>query len=88
MALLNLEGVKAKITNCEFFSTPEEMELILKNGVAATTAGDNGAINVYRDDEGAIRCEAMRHLSSIDKKIYQDIEGAKAWSKKWLKKIK
>lgn len=88
MHLIDLEGCAAKETPCEFFKKPSELKGIFEKKLAATSADYNGAINVYIDDNGKYRCEAMKNLSSVEKQVYNTIDEAEAWSKKWLRKIK
>lgn len=65
-----------------------DVELILSLGLCATDAGDNGAINVWEDDKGVIRCEAMRHFSVLDKKNFHNVRKSFAWVRKWMRKIR
>ena len=87
--LVGLEGKKEQNTEYLFFESEEEIQdiLFVKNK-AATTADNNGAINIWVDDEGYIRCESMRYLSSLEKKKYSRISDVKKWAKKWLEEIK
>jgi hypothetical protein len=87
--LLNdLEGVSIKDTKALFFKKPSDIDVIFHNGYAATAADTNGAINIWKDEDDNIRCEAMRHLVSIDDKVYENLLDVKMWAKKWLAKIK
>lgn len=87
--LVGLEGKKEQNTECLFFESEEEIQDILfEKYKAATTADVNGAINIWVDDEGYIRCESMRYLSSLEKKKYSRISDVKKWAKKWLEEIK
>ena len=89
MLLTGLEGRKEKFTECMYFESEEQITNILfENNKAATTADYNGAINIWLDDEGYIRCESMRYLSSLEKKKYSRVSDVKKWAKKWLEKIK
>lgn len=86
--LENLEGVKKKKVSAEHFSKAKEVPAIIANGNAATTAAYNGAINVWKDDKGNIRCESMRYLQSLDKETFSDINEVVKWCNIWLRKIK
>lgn len=87
-----LQGLKGIDNNrnvdCLFIKTGKDIEVILNNAYAATAANSNGAINVYNDDYGAIRCEAMRNFATLDEQSFDDMKLAIAWTNKWLRKIK
>lgn len=86
--LTDLEGVSQIETECIFLEKPSDIIWILRKGLAATTAGSKGAINIWKDDEGYFRCEACRHLVIVESKKYKYISMAEKWVKKWRKIIK
>ena len=86
--LKDLFGVKAKSVDAVFFKRAAKIETILSNNMAATAADYNGALNIWKDDEGKIRCEAFAHYKAVDNNMYSSIPPAIKWAKKWLKKIK
>ncbi len=59
----------------------------LREKKAITSAGDNGAINIWDDFYGNYRCEAMRHCNILEIKIYTNLKDTAAWIKDWLLKI-
>lgn len=85
--LKGLKGTTIAEMECEFFSKPSEIKKILESGKAVTTAKDNGAINIWKDDEGFIRCEAMRYYATLDEQRFAKISEVKEWAKKWLLEI-
>lgn len=85
--LKGLEGVSVDELECVFIQKPSDIRKILASGKAATTAGPNGAINVWKDDSGKIRCDAMRWLVSVDKKEYISMLFAEKWVSKWMREI-
>lgn len=85
--LRNLEGIAATEIEAVFIDKPSDITAILVAGKGATTAGDNGAINIWRDDEGYIRCQAMQWLKTVETKRYFTILGAEKWAAKWIQKI-
>lgn len=87
-ALLNLEGTSRKSIDCMFINKGSDIEVVLNNGYAATSANTSGAINIWKDDEGNIRCEAMANFRKLDKKIFKSFYPAIKWADKWLLKIK
>lgn len=84
--LINLEGTSREI-DALFIENGREIIPILRNEYAATTAKSNGAINVWHDDAGNIRCEAMRHYNTLEKKSFKRYSSAVRWVDAWLKKI-
>ena len=86
MTLNNLEGAKNKEMECFFISKSEDISKISFD-IAGTAAGDSGAINVWLDDDGHFRCESMAYMRTIEKMAFSDVDKAKKWVKKWLKKI-
>lgn len=86
--LKNLPDVAQPEVECVHFRKANEVEAIINDGLAATAAGGNGAINVWRDDFGNIRCESMRFCITLDTKVFESINAAALkWIRKWLKEI-
>jgi hypothetical protein len=88
MQLQGLPGLKAKKIKAEYFKKISEIETNLNKNIAVTTAGDNGAINIWKDDEGKIRCESYSFCKTLDSQIYSNISNVNNWAAKWLKEIK
>jgi hypothetical protein len=84
--LVGLENT-AKTRECKMFQSPTACLDILRQGFAATTANDNGALNVWIDNDGKYRAEAQRYYSLLDSQIYSTQRQLKRWLKRWLKKI-
>jgi len=85
--LSGLPGTDGKPRDGEMFSSVSRAFDILRRGLAATTAGDTGAINFYVRDDGLYHCEVMRHMVTEDSKQFKTQKDARAWLKKWLPKI-
>ncbi|ASK29701.1 hypothetical protein CEY12_06105 [Chryseobacterium sp. T16E-39] len=89
MAILeNLKGVKKSRTEFEYINDSSEIQNILSEGKACSAAGDNGAINIYKDDKGVFRCEAMRFRVTIEEKRLNIITDVIEWADTWLDNIK
>ncbi len=86
--LVGLEGTNGREMEAVFIKKPSDIRKILRAGKGATTADDNGAINIWRDDEGMIRCDAMAYMRSLEKKKYKTLTEAEKWVAKWLNKIR
>jgi GH15 family glucan-1,4-alpha-glucosidase len=65
----------------------EQVLDVLRAGLAATAAGDCGAINVWRDLSGSLRGEAMRRMITVDSQMFADLQEVASWTRKWLEKI-
>ena len=82
--LHGLEGISVKEIDAEFIRSGKEIEAILNRNLAVTAAGSNGAINIWKDNDGWIRCEAMKYCSLVDKKIFNNIKDTIRWANKQL----
>ena len=72
---------------CVFVRRVAEISRVIKSGKYATTADERGAIGAWIDDKGKMRCEAMRHLHTIDSQIFKTLKEVKGWYAEWMKKI-
>jgi len=70
-----------------FINEGADIRVILMNEYAATSAGQKGAINVWKDDNGVIRAEAMAHFRTLESKRFSKMHYAIKWTDKWLKRI-
>lgn len=77
--LTGLEGTNGRDIDCLFIEKGSDIKVILNNCYAATTAGNNGALNIYKDDEDNIRCEAMRFCNTLEKKVFKSFQPAINW---------
>ena len=85
--LRGLEGTSGAEIEAEYFTKSSQIKNIIDKGLSATAADYNGAINIWKDDAGFIRCESMQWLISLEKKRFRTIKEVKVWADKWLKKI-
>lgn len=85
--LKNLEGISATKIDADFITTGKEVKSVLDRGIAATAAGNSGAVNIWKDDDGWIRCRAMRWRKPVDKKIFDNMEDVEKWADEWLHDI-
>jgi hypothetical protein len=86
--LKDLEGLSVKEIECDFINKPSDIRKLLKAGKAATAADVNGALNIWMDDKGFIRCEAMAFMRSLEKRQFKKFKETEKWIAKWLIKIK
>ncbi len=74
-----------------FFKRPSDIEVIVvQNNYAAVTAKNNGAINIWVNDNDEIQCEVQCHFVTIESATFKksDVLNLKKWAKLWLMKIK
>jgi uncharacterized protein YllA (UPF0747 family) len=73
--------------DCEIVSTVTAAFNVLRQGTAASASGDNGAINLWYDDDGDLRGERMRFLITEDSQTFSTKKEARTWLKDALQKI-
>lgn len=74
--LNGLQGVKSEKVYAYFSTEPKEVQNALELGIACTGADDNGAYNIYFDDEENICCEYMQRCVTKEFKKVETIEEA------------
>lgn len=77
MLLVNLPNAKGR-KDCELFHSVAKAFAILRRGLAATAASDNGAINLWYDDGGNLRGQRMRFMVSQDLRTFKNQKEAGA----------
>lgn len=77
--LNGLQGVKSEKVYTYFSTEPKEVQNALELGIACTGADDNGAYNIYFDDEENICCEYMQRCVTKEFKKVETIEEAVLW---------
>lgn len=88
LSLHSLKGVEAKETEAALIETPSELDELFKKYKAVTNADSNGAINVWKDDNGNIHSVAYRYCIEQDYQQHKTIQSAKKWLSHWLEEIK
>lgn len=78
-----------KETTALLIKKASDVEVILNNGFAATSANNNGAINIWFDhDNQSYNCERMRHFKVLDVFSSEEIEPVIKWTEKDLELIR
>lgn len=60
----------------------------LRAGEAVFAAGDDGAITVWKDDAGMLRCEFSRRMWTVDAKSFKYLAAVHQWLKDWWPKMR
>lgn len=86
--LIGLPGVAGgEIDDMSYFSSITDGLKKLTSFRAVTAAGDNGAVTVYKDDEGHYRCMFARHMTNHDETTTPTKSGVRDWLKSWHPKM-
>jgi hypothetical protein len=70
--------------DCQIVRSVSAALSAIRDGEAATAAGDRGSINVWVDDKGRYRCEAMRYMATVNSETPKNLKELKAWLSEWL----
>lgn len=85
--LQKLPGIKDKRVRAAFVTSATGFMHALIDYRAATTARDQGSINVWKDDKGLWHCEVHRFRQTIEAKTFTKKRRVKNWLYDWLPKI-
>lgn len=80
--LVGIEGIKSGRVDCQIVSSITELFRVLKPKLAATAAGDNGALSVWIGDDGHYRTSFHRKYATLNG---PNIIFTKAKVREWLK---
>lgn len=86
MLLVGLPDTTRELEADMVFS-PSAVVRALRAGRAATTAGDRGAINIWKDDNNNWRGEVLRFMVSVELKTFKKQAAIGPWFKRWFKRI-
>lgn len=79
--LTDLPGTDGSPRDCALVRSVSGVRNALAKGIAVTVAGDNGAINIWKDDEGKYRCERMRFMVIQDSQVFVRAGDIGVWFK-------
>jgi hypothetical protein len=82
--LMGVKGGKGGKVYAYFSTEPEKVQNALELGIACTGADDNGAYNIYFDDEENICCEYMQRCVTKKFKKVGTIEEAVLWMESYF----
>ena len=67
--------------------TPSVCLAALRKHRICSSAGDDGAVNVYRADDGTYRCSFCRYMAYISNETFSTKAAVRKWLKEWLPKL-
>lgn len=85
--LKGLPGVKRSKVDAYCINNTSDIESTLELGYACTAAGDNGAINVWKDDAGIIRGELMKYCVTVEERTFASYVEVEKYVSDWLERI-
>lgn len=88
MELKGLTGVTQKAVPVAWFSSASQVSRLLRTNRALTTAGNNGAINVWIDDAGRYCADYQRYLKTEARWRGKQKTRLTEWLKVWMPKMK
>lgn len=86
-SLIDLPGTNGREIECEFATSVAGMIRGITRHMAATTAGDHGAVNVWVDDEGRYRSNFYRFMSTKDEQVFTSVKSLREWLKVWMPRM-
>lgn len=85
--MLDLPGKPGKHEVSRFANSATAAVQMIRAGSIATTAGDMGAINAYRDDAGKLRGQRSVFMSTRDDRTFRNLKTLARWYRRALKLI-
>ncbi len=86
--LIGLKGTDGEVEAVDVQSKTGAMGEIRKGAAAVTSAGDNGAINVWVDSHKKYRCEFMRFMSVKSSEKFRYKADVKRWLDIWFPEMR
>lgn len=85
--LLGLPGVKRRAVVAQTARNRTSVLRLLRTNRAVTAAGDCGALNVWRDDDGSVRAEFYRHMVAQDSVQCLTYDALRRWLRRWWPRL-
>jgi hypothetical protein len=80
--LRGLPGVKGALS-CQHVDSVDQALRRIQKRRAVTSAGANGALNIWRDDKRQLRSVFCRYRRTLDVVEHADLESLRVWLDKW-----
>lgn len=87
MQIVDLPNKAGKHEVSRFADTPTAALRMIRSGSIATMAGDHGAINAYRDDDGTLRANRFIHCREVESRTFRSTLALQKWYRDALVKI-
>lgn len=85
--MIDLPGKPGKHEVSRFSASVTAALEMIRAGSIATMAGDHGAINAYRDDDGVLRADRSFYMSTRERKTFRNLRTLAKWYRRALKRI-
>lgn len=84
---IGLKGVKGgELEGPLVGMTINRFKVALRESRVCSTASDNGAVTVWRDDEGRWRAEYTRFCATVNEAVFETKSQIWVWLKEWMPK--
>lgn len=87
MYMVDLPGKPGKHEVSQFASSVTAALKMIRAGSIATMAGDNGAINAYRADDGTLRADRSVYMATRESKTFRNLRTLAKWYRRALRRI-
>lgn len=87
ICLKDLEG-KPGITTAYWVRSRTEAMRVVAAGKTATSADNNGALNIWRDRQGVLHAEFFRQMLMLDHSKRLTLGDLRTWLRKWWPELK
>lgn len=87
MYMSDLPGKAGKHTVPRFATSATDALRLIRSGKIATMAGDHGAINAYRDDDGTLRGQRSVYRATQEDRTFRNLKTLARWYRRALVRI-
>lgn len=87
MLISDLPGKPGKFVVSRFAPSVTAALQLIRSGSVATMAGDHGAINAYRCDNGTLRAQRCFYMRTCEDRTFRNLRTLARWYRCALAKI-
>lgn len=88
MYMIDLPGKPGKSEIKRFANSVTVAIDLIRRGDVASTAGDHGSINAYRDNAGKLRAQRCVYCSTQEDLVFKNLKELASWYRLALRRIK
>jgi hypothetical protein len=85
--LLGVPGIEGGETRAVIATSVTDATAFLRHRMNVCSAGDDGSLTVWLDDDCMWRCEFHRFKATVDSKKFRHIAAAYVWLKEWWPRL-